>query len=73
MKQGHCCHQKSVFRRLIGSLCKNFALFKIYVVSARTREFEPVRTGGGGREGQFFSILCGRLYGRMFVKNFGFT
>jgi len=42
---------------------KNFGIFEIYGVSARTREVQPVRIfcGQGGRGGQFFAILCGRL------------
>jgi len=43
---------------------KNFAFFKIYGVSTRTRveRVEPVRTFfGQGWRGQFFAILCGRL------------
>jgi len=37
---------------------KNFGIFEIYGVSARTRRVEPVRTfcGQWGRVGQFFAI-----------------
>jgi len=42
--------------------CKNFGVFEIYGVSARTRGIEPVRSfcEQGGR-GQFLAILCGLL------------
>jgi len=42
---------------------KDFGFFEIYGVPARTRRIEPVRTFFrlGGRGGQIFAILCGRL------------
>jgi len=38
---------------------KNFGIFEIYGVSARTKGGEPVRTRGEG--GSFFAILYGRF------------
>jgi len=53
---------------------KHLEFFKIYGVSARTREegFEAVRTffGQGGREGVNFSRFCADIfYGRPLTKS----